>query len=118
MKTRIPDLLLGRLAVRVPSVPRISSSRAGRLVLWAALFLPLPTVIAEHYNRADLHRSTALERSFLSAGLGRILWEAWTTSPPVGTDLATRCPGTQWSTPPGPGWRLSDCDLFRGLRMR
>jgi hypothetical protein len=77
--------------------------------------LTLPTIIAEHYNQATLARATAMERTYLSAGVGRTMWEAWSTSPPVGVDLARRCPGTDWSLPPGPGWTLSDCRTSTNL---
>jgi hypothetical protein len=69
----------------------------------------LPTVISEHFNNATLAKSTALERSFFAAGVGRVIWEAWTTSAATDPNLADRCPGTVWSTPPAPGWALVDC---------
>ena len=74
-----------------------------------ATHLTLPTVISEHYNEADFASARSMERTFMSAGVGRVMWEAWTMAPPVGADLAHRCPGSNWSRPPGPGWSLSDC---------
>jgi hypothetical protein len=74
-----------------------------------------PTVIAEHYDRASLAASRNMERSFFAKGAGRIIWEAWTTGKPAGAYLATRCPGTAWSTPPAAGWVLSDCRYATNL---
>jgi hypothetical protein len=74
-----------------------------------------PTVIAEHYDRATLAASRNMERSFFAKGVGRIIWEAWTTGKPAGNDLAARCPGTAWSTPPAAGWVLSDCRYATNL---
>ncbi len=71
--------------------------------------LALPTVISERFNAGDIDSARAMERSFMAKGVGRVIWEAWTRRPPAGGDLDIRCPGTTWSTPPGPGWRLSDC---------
>jgi hypothetical protein len=67
------------------------------------------TVIAEHFDHADIGASVNMERSFFARGVGRIVWEAWTTGQPASKDIAARCPGTAWSTPPAPGWVLSDC---------
>jgi hypothetical protein len=67
------------------------------------------TVIAEHYNAASVAGATALERSFFGLGWGRLIWEAWRTTPPTSGDLPVRCPGTAYSTAPAPGWYLNDC---------
>jgi hypothetical protein len=56
-----------------------------------------------------------MERSFFAEGVGRIIWEAWTTGKPAGAGLAARCPGTAWSTPPAAGWVLSDCRYATNL---
>jgi hypothetical protein len=74
-----------------------------------------PTVIAEHYDHATLPASRNMERSFFAKGVGRIIWEAWTTGKPTGDGLAQRCPGTAWSTPPAAGWVLSDCRYATNL---
>lgn len=88
---------------------RLESVTAPWIINGAVRMVTTPTVISEHFNAVDLASATALERSFFAAGIGRIVWEAWTTSPPVGAQLPARCPGTDWSTPPAPGWTLSDC---------
>ena len=77
--------------------------------------LALPTVISEHYNSSSLDRASRMERSFFARGVGRIIWEAWTKGAPMGADLQTRCPGSDWSGPPGPGWKLSDCRTTTNL---
>lgn len=71
--------------------------------------ITLPTIVSEHFNNVSIDKATALERSFFAAGYGRLIWEAWTTGPATGVNLADRCPGTAFSTPPAPGWTLSDC---------
>lgn len=77
--------------------------------------LTLPTVISEHFNAATLGRASALERTFMAKGVGRVIWEAWTKKPPTVGDLAQRCPGTEWSTPPADGWYLDDCRYATNL---
>lgn len=71
--------------------------------------ITLPTVISEHYDDTTIDDSSDMERSFFAAGVGRAVWEAWSKNPPAGAGLDQRCPGTSWSSPPAPGWRLSDC---------
>lgn len=78
------------------------------VVAGAEQAITLPTIISEHYNRSALAASTALERSMWSKGVGRVVWEAWTTTNPLPVQ-ANRCPGTVWSVAPGPGWTLNDC---------
>ena len=68
-----------------------------------------PTVIAEHYDRGSIAAATSMERSLFAKGVGRIVWEAWSRRAAPAAELAARCPGTAWSTPPAPGWRLVDC---------
>lgn len=75
----------------------------------------LPTIIAEHYDGGSIASSGAMERSFFARGVGRIIWEAWTRGEPASHDIDVRCPGTAWSTPPAPGWRLSDCRYATNL---
>ncbi len=78
-----------------------------------------PTIISEHYNAPTLDRARAMERFFMVQGVGRAIWEAWTREGfggPPGDDLDVRCPGTAWSTPPGPGWRLVDCRYATNIR--
>lgn len=77
--------------------------------------LTLPTVISEHYNSGSIARASRMERSFFARGAGRIIWEAWTTGAVTSPDLQVRCPGSNWSAPPGPGWRLSDCRYATNL---
>jgi len=77
--------------------------------------LTLPTVISEHFNAASIERASHMERSFFARGAGRIIWESWTRGAPTGADLATRCPGSDWSGPPASGWRLSDCRTATNL---
>ena len=45
-------------------------------------------------DRATLAASRNMERSFFAKGVGRIIWEAWTTGKPTGNGLAARCPRT------------------------
>jgi len=71
--------------------------------------LTLPTIISEHYNAATLARASALERTYLAKGVGRVIWEAWSKHPATATNLAERCPGAAWSVAPAPGWYLNDC---------
>jgi hypothetical protein len=77
--------------------------------------LTLPTIISEHFNAASLERSSALERTFMVKGVGRAIWEAWSKHPATIGDLDQRCPGTAWSTPPAPGWFLTDCRYATNL---
>jgi hypothetical protein len=77
--------------------------------------LTLPTVISEHFNAASIERASHMERSFFARGTGRIIWEAWSKAAPVGADLEGRCPGSDWSGAPAPGWRLSDCRTATNL---
>jgi len=77
--------------------------------------MSLPTLISEHFNAASLERSSALERTFMVRGVGRAIWEAWSKHPPTIGDLHQRCPGTAWSTPPAPGWFLTDCRYATNL---
>ena len=74
-----------------------------------------PTIISEHFNAATLERSSALERTFMVRGVGRAIWEAWSRRPATIADLAQRCPRTAWSTPPAPGWFLTDCRYATNL---
>lgn len=69
----------------------------------------LSTVISEHYDGASIAASHNMERSFFATGVGRAVWEAWSTADPTGAGLDQRCPGTSWSSAPAAGWRLSDC---------
>lgn len=77
--------------------------------------LTLPTIISEHYNAALIARATAMERTFMARGVGRAVWEAWTTGAPSSRDTAVRCPGTSWSIRPAAGWVLSDCRYSTNL---
>ncbi len=89
------------------------------LIRGASTAISRPTIISEHFNAATLARSTAMERFFLMQGVGRVIWEVWSRGDaggPPPSDLARRCPGTAWSTPPAPGWRLSDCRYATNLR--
>jgi hypothetical protein len=72
-------------------------------------------VISEHYDRATIATSTAMERSLFAEGVGRAVWEAWSTKAQPTAQLDVRCPGTAWSTPPAPGWRLVDCRYATNL---
>jgi len=74
-----------------------------------------PTIISEHYDRASIEAATAMERSLFAKGVGRIVWESWSRRAAPSVDLAARCPGAAWSTPPGPGWRLVDCRYATNL---
>jgi hypothetical protein len=94
---------------------RLEDVAAPWIVAGATRMIVRPTVIAEHYDRATLAASRNMERSFFAKGVGRIIWEAWTTGKPTGNGLAARCPGTAWSTPPAAGWVLSDCRYATNL---
>ena len=94
---------------------RLEDVPAPWIIRGARRAITLPTVIAEHYDRATLEASRNMERSFFAKGVGRIIWEAWTTGKPNGDGLAARCPGTPWSTPPDAGWVLSDCRYATNL---
>jgi hypothetical protein len=94
---------------------RLEAVAAPWIVGGAGRPITRPTVIAEHYDHATLADSKSMERSFFAKGIGRIIWEAWTTGAPASRDLAARCPGTAWSDPPAPGWRLSDCRYATNL---
>ena len=120
------DSLVAHLSdIRVPSLCfafssaftryRLESVAAPWIIDGAVRSITLPTVIAEHYDRATLAGAHNMERSFFAKGVGRIIWEAWTTGKPTGQGLAARCPGTAWSTPPAAGWVLSDCRYATNL---
>lgn len=94
---------------------RLERVSAPWIVSGRRIDIALPTVISEHYDRGALAASRAMERSFFARGVGRIIWEAWTRAAPASHDTDLRCPGTAWSTPPAPGWRLSDCRYATNL---
>jgi hypothetical protein len=94
---------------------RLEDVAAPWIVRGARRTMTLPTVIAEHYDRATLAGSRDMERSFFAKDVGRIVWEAWTIGEPAGVGLAERCPRTSWSTPPAAGWVLSDCRYATNL---
>jgi hypothetical protein len=94
---------------------RLEDVSAPWVVDGAVRAIALPTVIAEHYDRGAIADAHNMERSFFAKGVGRIIWEAWTTDKPTGAGLAARCPGTTWSTPPAAGWVLSDCRYATNL---
>ena len=77
--------------------------------------LTLPTIISEHFNAANVARASAMERTFMAKGGGRVIWESWTKRPPSVRDLSNRCPGTAWSVAPAPGWYLGDCRYSTNL---
>lgn len=68
----------------------------------------LPTIISEHYTATSIGKAAGMERSFMAQGVGRVIWESWTKTPPA-SDISGRCPGTAWSVAPAPGWYFSDC---------
>jgi len=94
---------------------RLETLAAPWIIDGAVRPITLPTVIAEHYDRGAIAEAHNMERSFFAKGVGRVIWEAWTTGKPTGAGLAARCPGTTWSTPPGAGWVLSDCRYATNL---
>jgi hypothetical protein len=94
---------------------RLEPVAAPWVVGGAVRTITLPTVIAEHYDRATIAEARNMERSFFAKGVGRIIWEAWTTGKAAGAGLAARCPGTAWSTPPAAGWVLNDCRYATNL---
>jgi len=66
----------------------------------------LPAVISEHYGAASASAARSMERVVMAQGIGRVLWEAWTTT---GPGASFTCPGIAgWSDPPAPGWYLQD----------
>lgn len=67
----------------------------------------LPCIISDHFNTGSLSTASALERSIWCKGVGRAVWEAWSTkAPPV--DPSPRCPGSNAPAVPA-GWKLADC---------
>lgn len=70
------------------------------------------TVISEHYDRATIETSDALERSYLGQSYGLLRWEAWRKTPPAIGDLPERCGPVAYSVAPGPGWMLNDCRTY------
>ena len=70
--------------------------------------ITLPTIISEHYDKSTLAASSNMERSLFVQGVGRAVWESWSRTNVLPVQ-ANRCPGTAWSTSPGPGWVLNDC---------
>ena len=78
------------------------------------------TIISEHYDWLNLDGK--MERIYLGAGWGRLLWQAWvppavTAIQPPPSDLAARCPSVSWDGPPPerPDWVLYDCRLVTNL---
>ncbi len=70
------------------------------------LAVSLPVVISEHYAGTSIAGARSMERVIMAQGVGRVLWEAWTTQGPGAT---FPCPGIAgWSDPPAPGWFLGD----------
>ena len=57
-------------------------------------------------ERLDMRNLSVHFRHITAQGVGRILWEAWTTNPSSAT---FNCPGIAgWSDPPAAGWYLHD----------
>lgn len=81
------------------------------VIAGAAVSETLPCVIGEHYNTGSMATASALERSFWCKGVGRAVWEAWSTSGPAPTanTVPARCPGASFSAAPAPGWYEQDC---------
>ncbi len=79
--------------------------------------LTVDTIVSEHYDNVGLDGK--MERFYMVAGWGRLLWQAWwPPSPfPPPSDLAARCPGVSWDGPPAehPDWHLQDCRLTTNL---
>jgi hypothetical protein len=67
----------------------------------------LPIVISEHYDNLSITTSHSMERVVMAKDFARVLWEAWTTTPPGNMNWS--CPGiATWSNPPAAGWYLQD----------
>lgn len=80
------------------------------IVFGVAGSVTAPTIISEHYDGPSIGLSSTLERSFWGYHWGRLVWEYWTTTPSTDPNLLDiRCPGTDFSNSPGPGWYLNDC---------
>jgi hypothetical protein len=77
--------------------------------------MPISTIISEHYDGPSIAQSHHGERSFFGRGFGRLVWEAWGTTPPKVADLGARCPLTPFSVPPASGWQLEDCRYATNL---
>ncbi len=103
---------------RIPSICSVTSSAFTRyrlelvaipyIISGVQTSITLPTIISEHYNGTSIATSNALERFFFHYGVGRVVWEAWTTTPATDPSLPVRCPGTVWSVAPAAGWYLND----------
>ncbi len=67
----------------------------------------LPAIISEHYGAASIGAAKGMERVVMALGLGRVLWEAWTTQ--ALADATFACPGiAPYSGAPADGWHLAD----------
>ncbi len=67
----------------------------------------MPIVISEHYGSSSIATAKSMERVIMGKGVGRILWESWTTKSQTNATFA--CPGiVGWSDAPAPGWYLQD----------
>lgn len=74
---------------------------------------PVPSIVSEHYNGADMASAVDMERFFLGRGWGRLAWQRFAHNPPpVDTN---RCPDFGWSAPPAPGLTLADCRILTQL---
>jgi len=69
----------------------------------------ISAVVSEHYDRATIATSGAMERTFFGLGWGRLAWQAYARSPVNIADLYLRCPAFGWDAPPG--WYLVDCRI-------
>lgn len=76
------------------------------------------TVISEHYDRATIETSGALERSYLGQGYGLLRWEAWRKTPPPIGDLPERCGPVAFSDAPAPGWQINDCRTYSNFPVQ
>lgn len=74
----------------------------------------LPSIISEHYAGLSIASATSMERFVMAQGVGRVLWQAWTTTGPSAPFLSTGM--SPWDGAPAPGWYLKDERLLTDVR--
>jgi hypothetical protein len=80
----------------------------------------LPTIISEHFGRATIASSEAMERFYYAKDLGKIRWEAWSTDHSMtakaeALSRSGRCPALADSAPPDDTWNMLDCRMWTNI---
>jgi hypothetical protein len=84
-----------------------------------ARFVPVDTIVSEHYDDRDPVAARLMERFYFGYNWGWLRWERWEKTGPVPTDLPQRRPYVSLSDYPsggGENWRMIDCRMWANIR--